>query len=919
MAVDSITIEIGIPGEVPRLMELDPGEYVIGREDSCELFIDEERISRRHLRLTVTASDLHAEDLDSSNGSYINGLALCEPVPLHPGELLILGADAVFVRMSTSADSESSLGTPPPETEYGALHVSSDGLSEVNLFDANYIPGAELARGGMGAVIVADDQNVQRTVAIKKLLTAAQQSEDAKQRFLQEARVMGHLEHPNIVPMHELALDEEGQPYYTMKLVRGTNLQEVLNKIKEGDEETIAAYPLRALLEVFVKICDAMAFSHSKGVIHRDLKPDNVMLGEFGEVLVADWGLAKILPATPISFLLEALQEDSAGEIVINDDEDSAMRTMEGSVMGTPNYMAPEQAKGLIVDVDRLSDIFSLGGILYSILTLRPPVHGETVTEVLDNMKTGYIAPPVFYNKVKSAKLFGRGKRAQEDVALDHCPENQIPEALSRVTMRAMKLERKKRYQSVQKLQKDVLAWLHGFATAAEGATFSRQLALFVQRNRLAALVSGIVFFIGTTLLGWAFMSDQRAAAAIDELQAAVPLIESDLQKSIDTGEFDRALERLSSLVTFHPADDDYRTQRAQMLQANFKFAEAAREFRAAGALLANRKKFADDIALSKQFAKVTGPDGLSDPDFEHFIKHLEEQSRFAESRVLHRRRINGVSDRISSLREEYLNLADERTTALRRALGPSSSSSVPPQPQSFWDFEFDAKDRISNLDLATSPGATIEAGFLELTGNDGNATSQPLPVPVEEFTIEMWGELELDSAKSATLCWLRSGDNHNALRFNLRGKRQLSYQWRRSGEVNIVGEKRQPKGMTQYVLSVGRNETRVFVNGQLTGIDGAARKVTDHFFEFPKNDATIMIGHASFGAPFHLKGKIAEARWFQRTISNEEVAALYRANPLAYSENDLSAKLSLTAKTRIKEIDRQLASLWTEGTRRAQ
>lgn len=915
MAVDSITIEIGIPGEVPRLVELNPGQYVIGRDESCELFIDEERISRRHLRLTVTAADLLAEDLDSSNGSYVNGLALCERVPLRPGELLILGADAVFVRMSTSADSESSMGTPPPQSRCGTSHASSDGPPEVNLFDANYVPGAELARGGMGAVNVADDRNVQRTVAIKKLLSAARQSDDAKQRFLQEARVMGHLEHPNIVPMHELGLDEEGQPYYTMKLIRGTNLQAVFNQIKAGDEQTLTDFPLRALLEIFVKICDAMAFAHAKGVIHRDLKPDNVMLGEFGEVLVADWGLAKILPDTPMSFLLEALEEDSTGGAIVDDSEDSAMQTMEGSVMGTPNYMAPEQAKGATSEIDRLSDIFSLGGILYTILTLRPPVHGATLSEVLDNMRNGYIAPPIFYNRVKSAKLFGRGKRAQEEVALLHCPESQIPEALSRVTMRAMKLERKKRYQSVTKLQRDVQAWLHGYATAAEQANFRRQLELFVQRNRLATLVGGLVFLIGTTLLGWALVSDHRARSAMDELQPAVPLIESDLQKSVDLGDFDRALERLNTLVKLLPENPDYRRQRSQMLQSNFRFAEAANEFKAAGVLAGERDRFLEDVELSRKLAKSMGSDGLPDLGFESFINHLDQQKRFTEARVLRRARIDDVAERVASLREEYLNLSDEKANRIRQAAASLSkkTETASPSPDSYWDFEFDAKDRISDSDLTVSPGAKVEDGFLKLTGKNGNATSQPLAVPVEEFTLELWGEFEFESARSATFFWVRSGDNHNALRYNLRGKGQLAYQWRRSSKVDIVGEKLRPAGMTQYVLSVGRDGVRVFVNGQLTRIDGDARRVTDSFIEFPKNHASIMIGHSTFGDPVHFKGQIAEARFFQRIISDNEVAALYRANPLAYPAARLDAAIASTDQDRIKAVDARLSSIWSQ------
>ena len=150
-----------------------------------------------------------------------------------------------------------------------------------------YRPGREIARGGMGAVLAASDVKLGRSVAMKVMLRR-QASEEEELRFLQEARVLGQLAHPNIVPVHDVGKDEQGRLFYTMKLVQGGTLHDVIGRLQAGDRETVAKYPLNALLTIFQKVCDAVGFAHSRGIIHRDLKPQNIMVGEFGEVLVMD-------------------------------------------------------------------------------------------------------------------------------------------------------------------------------------------------------------------------------------------------------------------------------------------------------------------------------------------------------------------------------------------------------------------------------------------------------------------------------------------------------------------------------------------------------------------------------------------------------------------------------------------------------
>lgn len=422
-----------------------------------------------------------------------------------------------------------------------------------------YTPGREIARGGMGAVLDTQDKKFQRAVAMKVMLRGT--NEEGRRRFLQEARVLGQLAHPNIVPVHDLGVDGQGRLFYTMKLIRGVTLRAVLDRLKSGDKEMAAKFPLAQLLTIFQKVCDAIAFAHAHGVIHRDLKPDNIMVGEFGEVMVMDWGLAKILPGSQAftalmvteaisSVSVEATVDTSVETIawspadgrrsdesgglaatkslsppVAGDSPEGAMQplrapvaapgisplgeqggrrsdkaetplaaaaagpfsathtssvTMEGSVMGTPHFMSPEQARGAVKDIDARTDVFALGGVLYMILSLEKPVAGKDVNEVLDNVLAGRIMPPI----------------RRQTAPLPHCPGGQVPEALSAVTMKAMETNPAGRYQSVASLQADLAAYQGGFATSAENASTLTQLRLFIHRHKVLTAAASLIVLL---------------------------------------------------------------------------------------------------------------------------------------------------------------------------------------------------------------------------------------------------------------------------------------------------------------------------------------------------------------------------------------------------------------------------------------
>ncbi|MHC5039702.1 MAG: protein kinase domain-containing protein [Planctomycetota bacterium] len=349
----------------------------------------------------------------------------------------------------------------------------------------------EIARGGMGAIVKLVDNDIRRPVAMKVIL-----GDDVKERverFVEEAQVTGQLEHPNIVPVHELGLNHEGKVYFTMKLVKGESLDAIIDAVADKDPEAVRKYRLSHLLQIFLKVCDAIAFAHSKGVIHRDLKPENVMVGRFGEVLVMDWGLAKVKG-----------REDTASEALVETirSEKAVGRTLSGEVMGTPSYMPPEQAAGKVERIDERSDVFALGAMLYKILTHEVPYAGSHVTEVLKKaVQCAYKVP-----RVKS-------------------PWNRIPKALQSICMRAMAGRKEDRYASVEGMVEDIRAYLDHRPVMAHRAGLLSRILRFMQRHPAGSLAGGVALIllsIGGAMAGILLQraEAERARAREKEAQA---------------------------------------------------------------------------------------------------------------------------------------------------------------------------------------------------------------------------------------------------------------------------------------------------------------------------------------------------------------------------------------------------------------
>ncbi len=231
--------------------------------------------------------------------------------------------------------------------------------------DPRYELGELLGRGGMGEVRLAHDERVGRDVAIKRLRCEGAPPAEAVSRFLREARVQGRLDHPAIVPVHDLGTDEAGVPYFAMKRLAGTTLAAILERLAKGDADAEQRWPRRLLLARLAEICLAVQFAHTRGVVHRDLKPHNVMLGDYGEVYVLDWGIAKIADDDPAPGGTGTIRR---GDL---DTLDSVVgETAAGAVLGTPGYMPPEQVRGGAID--HRVDVYALGCMLFEVLALEP-------------------------------------------------------------------------------------------------------------------------------------------------------------------------------------------------------------------------------------------------------------------------------------------------------------------------------------------------------------------------------------------------------------------------------------------------------------------------------------------------------------------------------------------------------------------
>ena len=401
---------------------------------------------------------------------------------------------ALLRTLPKAGDGGVAQGTVVPDSPGGSAEELLDrALSDPD--SGHFKLREEIGRGGIGRVLLAFDSELGREVAIKELLprfsSSGSASEDGKVtrtvrspaelRFLDEARITAQLEHPGIVPVHQLGQKADGRIYYAMRLVRGQTLT-----------DAIRGKPLNGRLEVlpqFTELCHAIAYAHSRGVVHRDLKPDNVMLGEFGETLAVDWGLARV----------RGKQDSRMANLVEEMDkirEDAGSKTVEGVAVGTPAYMPPEQAAGELDQIDERSDVYSLGAILYEILCGRPPHLGKSVVEVLSKVFEGNIVNPLVREPEASPEL-------------------------AAICMRALGREREDRYASAQELAEDVRRFQVGKLVHAHTYSIRELLWRWIRRHRAALAVATAMLAIALGVWWYRGWTDDSARARQEETRRA--------------------------------------------------------------------------------------------------------------------------------------------------------------------------------------------------------------------------------------------------------------------------------------------------------------------------------------------------------------------------------------------------------------
>lgn len=374
----------------------------------------------------------------------------------------------------------------------------------------------EHGRGGMGRILAVWDRRMRRDVALKELLPAdAAGRRDVNQgriiaRFLREARITGRLQHPSIIPVHEIGVRDDGTLYYTMKLVRGRTLRKAIS-----EATTIEAR--MALLPHYLNLCQAIAYAHAHGVIHRDIKPSNVMIGEFGETLVIDWGLAKEIGAT----------EAASGEVQELPDEREPELTIAGQLLGTPHYMAPEQAAGRLDQLDERADVYALGAVLYEILTGSRPYQASTGLEVLRKLTREPPQPPETL-----------------------CPE--APAALVAVCRRAMEREPAARYESAAALAAEITLFQAGARVKAYEYGTAELLARFLRRHRPVVVTVALSLVVLAALGTYSYLSLRARHAAEHDLRVKSEQKSYDLsilfaQRALDEFRYHEAREALAA------------------------------------------------------------------------------------------------------------------------------------------------------------------------------------------------------------------------------------------------------------------------------------------------------------------------------------------------------------------------------------
>lgn len=466
-----------------------------------------------------------------------------------------------------------------------------------------------LARGGLGEVLVAEDEELHREVALKQIQSHHADDVESRARFEAEAQFTGLLEHPGIVPVYGLNYYADGRPYYAMRLIRGDSLKEAIDRFHKS--AATSADPaqrnleLRELLKRFVDVCHAIEYAHSRGVLHRDLKPGNIMLGNYGETLVVDWGLAKTIDEK------EKIPENPDQRRVTLSGTASATPTLMGAAVGTPQFMSPEQAAGQLDKLGPASDVYSLGATLYDLLTGTAPIVDRDIINLLQRVQKGDFPKP---RDIKAG----------------------IPPALEAICLKAMKLKPEDRYATPKLLADDLGRWLADEPVTAFPEPWSAKAARWVRRHpAIVAVAAAAVVFISiiAVLLNVAERRErvaklqaqrnyELARAAVDRYHTHVSedmLLNEPGMQPLRRQLLKDAEEFYGKFVAEHKDDP---TVTVEMARAKFRLGQITGEIH-------NEK---DAVALLKEAADVFERDAATEPaELARCYHHLGRLSRLTD------------------------------------------------------------------------------------------------------------------------------------------------------------------------------------------------------------------------------------------------------------------------------------------------
>jgi eukaryotic-like serine/threonine-protein kinase len=395
--------------------------------------------------------------------------------------------------------------------------ISSDGMEFEIL--------RPLAKGGLGEVFVARDGRLNREVALKLIQESRAGEPQSKARFLLEAEITGGLEHPGIVPVYAIGEDRDGRPFYTMRLVRGETLKARIGKVYDARSAHPKPLEFRQLLNHFVRLCDIVGYAHSRGVLHRDVKPSNVMLGKFGETLLVDWGLAKPIAR---SALVERLPVEHE-EVTLRPASGSSVQgTLPGAALGTPQYMSPEQAMGQLDRVGPASDVYSLGATLYCILTAGPPLaEASELGEVLRRVAIG-------------------------DIPLCSVVRPDVPATLEAICRKAMSVRPEDRYASPAELGADIERWLADEAVTGVREPLGPRLGRWERRHRTLLRAGGLALIAVALVAVAAAIGVNQARQRVDLRRKEALLLSRVAETRKQEADSQRdALKRLTTRLSF--------------------------------------------------------------------------------------------------------------------------------------------------------------------------------------------------------------------------------------------------------------------------------------------------------------------------------------------------------------------------------